>query len=61
MIKPFVAAGFFLALAVALTADAHAEVPPPLKQLAAGVSPEGVLCREGLALVVRGTDSAMCV
>ncbi len=54
--------GLFLVLAVvALTATAYAEVPPPLKQLAAGVSPEDVLCREGLILVVRGADDAICV
>ena len=62
MIRRFSAAGLFLVLAVvALTTTAHAEVPPPLKQLVAGVSPEDVLCREGLALVVRGADDAVCV
>ncbi len=62
MIRRFAATGLFLALAaVAFTAAAHADVPPPLKQLAAGVSPDGVLCREGLALVVRGAGGAVCV
>ena len=61
MIRRLAVAGLFLVLAAGAVATAHAEVPPPLKQLAAGVSPEGVLCREGLVLVVRGADDAVCV
>ncbi len=61
MIRCLAITGLFLVLAAGAVATAHAEVPPPLKQLAAGVSPEGVLCREGLALVVRDTGGAVCV
>ncbi len=61
MIRCLAITGLFLVLVAGAVATAHAEVPPPLKQLAAGVSPEGVLCREGLVLVVRDTGGAVCV
>jgi len=62
MIRHLVAAGLFCVLvATVVLAPAHADVPPPLKQLAAGVPPEVVQCRDGLVLVVFGYDSAVCV
>ncbi len=63
MIRRFSAAGLFLVLAVvALTATAYAEVlPPPLKQLAAGVSPEDVQCNHDRILVIRDDGSPACV
>ncbi len=61
MIRRF-SVGLFLVLAVvALTATAHAEVPPPLKQLAAGVSPEDIRCNHDRILVMRDGGSPACV
>jgi len=60
--RHLVAAGLLCVLAAAAAlAPAYAEVPPPLKQLASGVPPEVVQCRDGLVLVMRGYDSAVCV
>ncbi len=36
-------------------------VPPPLKQVADGIAPEDVECREGLELVIRTTGAPACV
>jgi len=55
-----VAAGFLFVMAVAL-AQAHADVPPPLKQLEDGVPPEDILCRDDRILVIRGSGSPACV
>jgi len=55
------AAGLLCVLAAAALAPAYAELPAPLKQLASGVPPEVVQCRDGLVLVIRGYDSAVCV
>jgi len=61
MTRRLVAAGLLCMLAAAALAPAHAEVPPPLKQLASGVPPEVVQCRDGLVLVILSYDSAICV
>jgi len=61
MTRHLVAAGLLCALAAAALAPAHAEVQPPLKQLASGVPPEVVQCRDGLVLVILSYDSAVCV
>ncbi len=61
MIRCLATAGFFLVLAAAFTAVAHAEVPPPLKQLAAGVSAEDIQCNHDRILVMRDGGSPACV
>jgi len=61
MIGHRTAAGLLCILAAAVLVPAHAELPPPLKQLASGVPPEVVQCRDGLVLVILSYDSAVCV
>jgi len=61
MTRYVIAAGLLCVLAAAALVPAHAEVQPPLKQLESGVLPEAVQCRDGLVLVIRSYDSAICV
>lgn len=41
--------------------QAQSKIPAPLKQVASGVAPEDVECREGLELVIRTTGAPACV
>jgi len=60
MIRHLVAAGLLCVLAAAALAPAHAEVPPPLKQLAAGVPPGDIRCNGDMVLMQNGGRPA-CV
>jgi len=34
---------------------------PPLKQIAQGIAPEEVICKEGLKLIIKNNSSSACV
>jgi len=61
MTRHLIAAGLFCALvATVVLAHAHAEVPPPLKQLAAGVPPGEIRCNGDMVQMQNGGRPA-CV
>jgi len=61
MTRHLIAAGLLCVLAVAVIAQAHADVPPPLKQLESGVHPWEIRCNGDRVLVTRDGGSPACV